>query len=342
MPSKNVLLTGVTGFLGSHTAIQLLNSGYHVTGTLRSKDRETEIRTIIAKHTKNSGNLSFAEADLNDSSIWTKLMKGVDFVLHVASPFPRTLPKHENELILPAKQGTLHVLEAAAASKVKRVVLVSSLAAVCYGKTKEERKKVFTEDDWTNEHNKKDTTPYYRSKVIAEKAAWDFMKTDHSGLELTTILPGAILGPVLENDFGTSANIVLKLLDGSSPAIPKIGFEIVDVRSVAALMIRAMEAPQAAGNRYAASAGYLTMNDVAKILRDEFPKRKIPRKELPNFAVRLLSNFDRSLKPVLLELGIKRNLEGTKAIRELQWNPVSTKEAVISCAKSIFELRIIQ
>lgn len=342
MNNKRVLLTGVTGFLGSHTTIQLLNEGYEVVGTLRSRDRINSIQEIIGKHTANTNNLTFAEADLNDSAVWFQLTKNIDYVQHIASPFPRELPKHENDLIIPAKSGTLNILNAATKNKVKRVVMVSSLAAVVYGKKKNELNKVFNESDWTDETNKKDTTPYFRSKTIAEKAAWEFMKQSDSGLELTTVLPGVILGTVLEKDFGTSANTVIKILDGSSPALPKIGFDIVDVRSVTDLLIRAMEMPQAAGNRYIASAGYLTFKEVARILKQQYPDRKIPKKELPNFAARLFSIFEPSLKPILIELGVKRKTDISKAKKELQWETLSVQEAVTACAKSVFEKGIVE
>ncbi|MHB1148242.1 MAG: SDR family oxidoreductase [Lutibacter sp.] len=340
--STKVLLTGVTGFVGSHTTIQLLEKGYEVFGTLQNKDRANSIREIIGKYTTNLSNLTIIEADLTDRDIWLKLTKNMDYVQHIASPFPRELPKNENDLINPAKDGTLNILKAASENKVKRVVITSSVAAIVYGKTKNEQGKVFDENDWTDERNKKDSTPYFRSKTIAEKAAWEFLDKDHSGLELTTVLPGAILGPVLENDFGTSANMVIKILDGSSPALPKIGFDVVDVRSIADLLIRAMEMPNAANNRYIASSGYLTFKEVAIILKQKYPNKKIPTIELPNFLVRLFSNFDASLKPILLDLGIKRKIEISKAAKELQWKPLPTEEAVISCAKSIFETGILK
>ena len=342
MNNKDVLLTGVTGFLGSHTAIQLLNKGFHVVGTLRSKDRVKSIKDVIARYTENIDNLRFAEADLSDSDIWFELTKNIDYVQHIASPFPRKLPKRENDLIVPAKQGTLNILKASAKNKVKRVVMVSSSAAVLYGKTKRELNNVLNENDWTDETKLKDTTPYFRSKTIAEKAAWDFIKQDNSGLELTTVLPGVILGTVLEKDFGTSANIVIKILDNSLPALPKIGFDIVDVASLADLLVKAMGSPQARGNRYIASAGYLTFKDVAQILKKQYPNRKIPTMELTNLLTRLFSIFEPELKPILLELEVRRKLEISKAENELQWQPVSVQQAVINCAKSIFENGIVE
>ncbi|PWV54350.1 aldehyde reductase [Chitinophaga sp. S165] len=342
MDNKNVLLTGVTGFLGSHTAIALLERGYKVTGTLRNKERIGPITKIIGRHTTKVQNLELVEADLNDEFVWKELTRDKDYVQHIASPFPRKLPKNEEELIAPAKSGTLNILHASLQNKVKRVVMTSSVAAVAYGKTKDDLKKVFNESVWTDEQNKQDSTPYYRSKTIAEKAAWQLINQTGSELELTTVLPGAILGPVLEDDFGTSANIIIKILDGSSPALPKIGFDIIDVRSVADLLIRAMEMPQAANQRYIASSGYLTFKDIAMILKEHYPHRKIPTSQLSNYLVRLFSNFDTSLKPILLDLGIKRNLDITKAAKELQWHPRSAQEAVLSCAESVIKKGIVK
>lgn len=342
MQSKKVLLTGVTGFLGSHTTIQLLEKGYNVIGTLRNIERADSIKKIINRHTKNIDNLTIVEANLNDQDIWLEISQDVDFIQHIASPFPRELPKNDEELIIPAKSGVLNVLNAAVANKVKRVVITSSMATVAYGKRKEELKRTFNETDWTDETNLKDSTPYYRSKTIAEKAAWKFMSQNNTNLELATVLPGAILGPVLENDFGTSANIVIKTLEGSIPALPKIGFDIIDVRSVADLLIRAMELPQATNNRYIASSGYLTFKEVAGILKKAYPDKKIPSKELPNALVKLFSNFDKTLKPILIDLGIKRKLDNTKAIKGLSWNPIPIDKAILDCAKSIIELGIVK
>jgi len=341
MNNKSVLLTGITGFLGSHTAIRLLEEGYKVTGTLRNMERAHSIKEIIGTRTNNVCNLELMEADLQDQAIWSELTKAKDYVQHIASPFPRKLPKYEDELILPAESGTLNVLRASAANNVKRVVMTSSVAAIVYGKTHAELNKVFDENDWTDERKKKDSTPYFRSKAIAEKSAWKFMAQAGSTMEFTTVLPGAILGPVLEDDFGTSANIVIKLLDGSSPALPKIGFDVVDVGSVADLLIKAMEMPQAANQRYIASSGYLSFKAIAMVLKEHFPDRKIPTSEVANLLIRIFSKFDATLKPILCDLGIKRKLNISKAIRELDWQPRPAKEAIISCAQSVIERGIV-
>ncbi|MDY0931647.1 aldehyde reductase [Chryseobacterium sp. CFBP8996] len=340
MSNKKVLLTGVTGFLGSHTTIQLLNKDFDVIGTLRSKDRISSIRETIGKYSPNINNLTFAEADLSDEEIWLDLTKDVDYVLHIASPFPRELPKHENDLIEPAKRGALNILKAATANSVKRVVMVSALGTITYGKTKEELSSVFDENDWTDESNLKDTTAYYRSKTIAEKAAWDFLEEEEAKLEFTTICPAAILGPVIDNDYGTSANIIIGLLNGSLPALPKIEFDIIDVRSVADLLIKAMEMPQAANNRYIASAGHYNYKEIAQILKQQYPERTIPTFLLPDFITKIFSIFQPLLKPVLLE-NVTRKINSSKAGKDLNWQPLSAKEAILSCAESILESNIV-
>ena len=338
----NVLLTGISGFLGSHTAIQLLEKGYEVTGTLRSLDRAESIKTMLARHTQHVDNLRFAQAELTDATVWLDLTKGMDYVQHVASPFPRELPKHEDELIVPAKNGVLNVLQAASVNRVRRVVLTSSSGNLLYGKPKGRESGTFDETVSLNGQTMSDLTPYLRSKLMAEKAAWDFMATDTSGLELVAVLPGVMLGPVLENDFGTTADIVLKMLNGSLPAVPATGFDLADVRSVADALVRAMEMPGAAGQRFAISAGFLTLREVADILRQQYPDRKIPRIVLPDFLTRVLSWFDSSLAPVLLDLGHERKVNHGKAEKLLGWQPLDNREAVISCARSLLALGLVK
>ena len=339
--NTRVLLTGVTGFLGSHITIQLLERGYEVVGTLRNMGRAPAIERVIAQHTSHTDRLRFAEADLLDEAVWPTLMEGVDYVLHIASPFPRVLPKDDAALVEPAKTGTLSVLRAASQNGVTRVVLTSSVGAVAYGRDKGERSGVYEERDWTDVTNRQDTTPYYRSKTMAEQAAWDFIAGDSSGMTLSTICPGAILGPVLEKDFGTSANIVIKLMDGSAPALPRIGYDLVDVRSVADLHICAMEREEAAGERWIATTESLSFKRIADILRARYPERKIPRLVMPNVVFRLFSLIDPTLKPLLLDLGVERRSDNSKARRLLDWEPIPAEEAVLACAESVVRLGIV-
>lgn len=342
MPSKGtVLLTGVTGFIGSHTTIALLNAGYRVVGTLRDASRSASIREVISRHTDAVDQLELREANLMDESCWVELTKGVDFVQHIASPFPEVLPKDENELIKPAVKGTLAILGASSANHVKRVVLTSSSGAIAYGKTKDELKDRLDEDDWTNMSNTKDLTPYFKSKTLAERAAWDFVANDNGEMELVTICPTAVLGPLLEPDYSASANIVVKTMQGGAPALPDIGFDLIDVRSLAELYLKAMESPAATNERFIATSGRMTFQEIAGLLKEQYPDFKIPQGRLPNWFVRLFANFETSLKPLLLELGKERKFDGTKAQNVLQWIPRAKEQAVLDCAKSAVKLGLV-
>ncbi|MEM1357553.1 MAG: NAD-dependent epimerase/dehydratase family protein, partial [Bacteroidota bacterium] len=170
--SATILITGVTGFIGSHLAVLALQKGYKVIGSMRKLTRADSIRAAISKQAT-TDNLRFVEAELMDANAWDIATRGVDYVLHVASPFPTTLPKNDDEVVIPAREGVLNVLRAASSNGVKRVVLTSSSGAAMYGNR---RQGTFTEEDWTNVNNLKDTSPYFRSKTIAEQAAWDFIK----------------------------------------------------------------------------------------------------------------------------------------------------------------------
>ncbi|MEL6969692.1 MAG: aldehyde reductase [Bacteroidota bacterium] len=338
--SEKVLLTGVTGFIGSHTAIQLLECGYEVVGTLRSMARAEEIKAVIAEHTKQVDKLSFQEAELLDTESWRRaITPDITYVQHIASPLPRELPKTADELIVPARDGALNVLRAAAQAGVKRVVMTSSMAAISYGTGKKQG--TFNETHWSNEDVHADHTFYTRSKTVAEKAAWEFMEQDDSGMELSVINPVAVLGPILEKDYGTSADFVKKMMDGSLPMVPKMGFAVVDVRSVADLHIKAMESSQAAGERFLAGGDYYYFSDVAAVLREAYPKHKIPRLAMPDFLVKLLSNFDKSIKQVLPEIGAERKTDISKARQVLNWEPINSKEAILATASSLIEHKVL-
>ena len=339
--SRNVLVTGITGFLGSHTAIQLLDKGYSVRGTLRDMKRADEMRKVIGGQTEKVGALEFCEAELTDAVAWQDATRDIDLVVHVASPFPKGMPKNDDEIVVPAREGALNVLRAAAANGARHAVLTSSAAAIVYGRQPGDRSGEFNESQWTDASNLEDTTPYYRSKTIAERAAWDFIEKDGGGMTLATICPGAILGPVLEKDFSSSANMVIKAMDGSMPAVPRLGYEIVDVRSVADLHVLAMESPSAAGERFCCGTGYMTMMDVVDVLREKYPDRKFPKIQLPDWVVRLFSMVDETLKPTLKDLGSRRAMDSTKARKVLGWNPIAKEEAVIACAESVLRQGIV-
>lgn len=338
--NQKVLITGISGFLGLHTCILALNKGYEVVGTVRDIKKADHLRSIIQMHSVHLDKLTIMEAELEDAHIWQSILEGIDFVLHIASPFPRKMPKTEEELIRPAREGSLNVLKAAVNNGVKKVVMTSSTGAIMYGKEKNERRGIFTEKVWSDINKEADITPYFKSKTIAEKSAWEFAQQHEDKMQFITICPGAILGPVLEKDFGTSANIVLKMMEEKMPAVPNIGFDVVDVRDVAELHLLAMES-EFSGERYMATVGFLEFKEVANLLKDQYPQRKIPRGVLPNFLVRWISYIEKELKPILIDLGSRRQGNSKKAKQQLNWKPRSPKEAVISCAESLIEQGLV-
>jgi len=239
-PTKPVLVTGGSGYIAGFCIRQLIAEGFSVRATVRSLGREAEVREWLQVP---ADKLSFVAADLNSDAGWAEAATGVGGVLHVASPIPPTLPKNDDELVRPARDGALRVLKAAKAAGVARVVMTSSTAAITYGLDRSPSKP-FDETSWTDPTHK-DTSPYIRSKTIAERAAWDYVKGEGAGLELVAINPGAVLGPLLGKDFSASLEIVKKLMEGSLPGMPRFGFPIVDVRDIADLHIRALKAPAA-------------------------------------------------------------------------------------------------
>ena len=339
---QTVLVTGGSGFIGSDAILHLLAAGYGVRATLRNLSREAELRAMLRQGgAAEQHNLSFFKADLNSDDGWAQAVQGCDYVLHIASPFPFTLPKHEDELIVPAREGTLRVLKAARDAGVKRVVLTSSFAAIGYGHKPQE--KPFDERNWTD-LSSNGITPYVKSKTLAEKTAWDFMAREGGSLELSVVNPVAVFGPVLGADYATSIVVVQRLMDGAMPGVPRLWLGAVDVRDVADLHLRAMTHPAAKGQRFLAVAGdFLSFLDIARILKVHMGEkaRKVPTRQLPDWLIRLAALADPSVRQVLPELGIRKNATGEKARRMLGWAPRSNEQAIIAAAESLVQLGLL-
>jgi nucleoside-diphosphate-sugar epimerase len=332
-----VLVTGGSGFVGSHCILDLLSAGYSVRTTVRSPDREATVRELLGAESADA--LTFATADLTGDAGWSDAVSGCDFVLHVASPFPLGPPKHEDDLIVPAREGALRVLRAARDAGVKRVVMTSSFAAIGYGQPPPGRP--FTEEDWTDPGGG-GVGAYAKSKTLAERAAWDFVEREGGGLELSVVNPVGVFGPVLGSDFSTSIELVKRLLDGSVPGIPRVSYGIVDVRDVASLHRLAMAEPAGAGERFLAVAGdFMTVADIAALLRERLGPEgeKVPTRMLPNWVVRAVSVFDSSVKQIVPELGKEKQASNAKARRVLGWAPRSNEEAILASAESLLRLR---
>jgi nucleoside-diphosphate-sugar epimerase len=340
-----VLVTGGTGFVGAHCLIQLLAAGHETHATVRDLKRESDVRAMLRQGGAGEvgERLKLFRADLNADAGWPEATAGCDTVLHVASPFPSTVPKDENELIGPARNGALCVLRAARDAGVKRVVLTSSFAAIGYGAPKE-RTTLFTEEDWTNLDDPT-VQAYQKSKTIAERAAWDFIAREGGKLELAVVNPVAVFGPVLGPDYSTSIVLVKRLLDGSIPGCPDISFGCVDVRDVADLQLKAMTDPAARGERFLATSGdFASIRQIAQMLKDGAGElaRKVPTRQLPGWLMRAVGLFDPEVRGILPELGKRKNASNEKARRLLGWAPRSPEEAVLATARSLSELGLLK
>ena len=339
---STALVTGGSGFIGCHCILQLLAAGYQVRTTVRNLKRETDVRAMLKEGGAEPGDrLSFFVADLENDAGWSAAVAGCEYVLHVASPLPARLPKHEDELILPAREGTLRVLRAARDAGVKRVVLTSSFGAIGYGH--EQQKAPFDETNWTTLNS--DVAPYMKSKTLAERAAWDFIAKEGGNLELSVINPVGVFGPVLGRDYSTSILLVQRLMDGALPGCPQLYFGIVDVRDVADIHLRAMTDPAAKGERFLATASdFMSMADIAKLLKSRLgaAAKRVPTRVLPNWLVRIAALRDPAIRLILPELGQYKNATNEKAKRVLAWRPRSNEEAILATAESLLRLGLLK
>lgn len=340
---STVLVTGGSGFIGSYCILQLLEKGHQVRTTVRNLKREADVRAMLKAGGAEPGErLSVFAADLEKDAGWANAVKGSDYVLHVASPFPASVPKDENELIVPAREGALRVLKAARDAGVKRVVLTSSFAAIGYGAIPKDRP--FDERDWTDP-NGPNVLPYAKSKTIAERAAWDFVAREGGSLELSVVNPVGVFGPVLGPDYSTSILLVQRFMDGAVPGCPKLYFGAVDVRDVADLHVRAMTDPAAKGERFLAVAGdFLSMLEIARILKARLgdAAKHVPTREIPNWMVRLAALRDPAVKQILPELGKVKNGSNAKARRVLGWSPRSNEDSIVATAESLLRLGLLK
>ncbi len=343
MAGELVLVTGGTGFIGAHCIVQLLQAGHSVRTTVRNLAREREVRAMVRQGGVEAGDrLTFAVADLTSDAGWPEAVAGCAYVLHVASPFPPATPKHEDDLIIPAREGALRLLRAARDAGVKRVVLTSSFAAIGYGQ--KPRGRPFNEEDWTDP-NGDDVRAYVKSKTLAERAAWDFIKAEGGALELSTVLPVGVFGPVLGPDYSTSILLVQRLMDGAMPGCPRLYFGAVDVRDVASMHITCMTHPAAKGERFLAVAGdFLSIQEIARILKRRMGSaaKRVPTMQIPDFMVRMAAKRDEAVAQILPELGKRKNGSNEKARRVLGWQPRSNEECVVATAESMVALGLLK
>jgi dihydroflavonol-4-reductase len=343
MSGERVLVTGGSGFIATHCILQLLAAGHRVRASVRSLQREAELRLALRCAGADAGErLALCVADLTADAGWNEAVAGCDYVMHVASPFPLNVPRHEDELIIPAREGALRVLRASRAAGVKRVVLTSSFAAVGYGHPP--RSRPFDESDWTNLDGE-GLSAYVKSKTLAERTAWSFMGREGGDMELAVVNPVGVFGPALGPDFSTSIEIVRRMMDGALPGLPRIGFGVVDVRDVADLHLKAMTHPEAAGERFLAVAGdFLSMRDIALVLRQRLgaAARRVPARELPDWLLRVVALVDKSVGQIVPELGKRKNATSGKARRVLGWTPRAADDAIVATAESLMRLELLK
>jgi dihydroflavonol-4-reductase len=324
-----VLVTGATGFVAGHCIEELLTHGYQVRSTVRDL-RTADVAHLRAIADRTGGELEFVAADLTADARWVEAAAGCTYVWHVASPFPAHVPDDENEVIVPAVDGTLRVLRAARDAGVRRVVLTSSLAAIAFGHDDDGR--TYTEADWTDVSK---VDPYMKSKTLAEKAAWDFASGD--GLELVTVNPGTILGPLLNNDVNTSLELILRMMKGRLPVVPKIGWSLVDVRDLARLHRLAMETPTAAGNRYVAGGPHVWAREIASVLAERYRPRgyRIRTGPMPYALMWLIGRVDPAIRLGLVIWNRRTLVSAAKAETELGWTMRPVEETVTDTAESM-------
>jgi dihydroflavonol-4-reductase len=339
--SDRVLLTGISGFLGGHVALRLLEAGYLVRGSVRNMQKADKVRQTLGRHGADLTRLEFVELDLLDDRGWDEAVKDVRFLQHTASPFVLDLPADKMDLIRPAVEGTERALNAALRAGVERIVLTSSMAAIAYGHDAS-RTSPFTAADWTDLEGR-GVNAYIESKTRAERRAWEIVRGFGHEAVLATINPSAILGPLLDDDPGTSALLVKRLLDGSVPALPRISFAVVDIRDVAEAHLRAMTDPAAGGQRFPMAERTMFMAEVTAILRDGVPERaaKLPRFAMPDWGMRLYGLFDKDVRGLINELGVVKRLDPAPAVALLGHPLIPAAQSILATARSLIDQRLV-
>ena len=341
--TQTVLLTGASGYIAKHIALRLLEAGYNVRGTVRDLSRGAEVTDAIRPHLKDDSNLesrlAFVALDLTADTGWTEAMDGVDVLMHTASPFPLDQPKNEDDLIRPAVDGAMRALRAAHAAGVKRVILTSSTAAIS-GSALPAGDISFDETNWTDPTDP-DAGAYVRSKTLAEQAAWNFVSKDAPDMHLTTINPGFVLGAPLDQHFGTSIQVIERLLRGKDPMLPDIGFSTVDVQDVAEMHVTVINKPETFGQRIMTVDSFLTFKDIAQAVKAAFPSRRIPTRVAPNFLIRILGRFDPTIKSIIPGLGRVDKIDNSRARATIGRGMRQARKSVVSSATYLIDNKLV-
>jgi nucleoside-diphosphate-sugar epimerase len=336
--SELILVTGASGFVGKWCVVKLLEKGYRVRGTVRSEAKAAQVRDTIGKivGAEAAGRLELVFCDILDDKGWTTAMAGVTAVMHVATAIRGDEPKDQSVVIRPAIEGTARVLDFAHKAGIKRFILTSSIATVGYGHGQTSGRRVYDETYYTNLENMRWTWAYCVGKTKAERAAWDFAKAN--GIEMTTIHPGAIIGPALDDDASISVGLVSGLLDNSTPALPSNGFSIIDVRDVADMHVAALEKPEAIGQRYLATAEYVPFPRVAAMVQELYPDRKIVQRTVPDWVIRLVAMFGGPARQIINDIGNEKVFDGKKGEALIGHAYFSARDSIRDTAESVVRL----
>lgn len=336
---KSILVTGISGFLGGRIGLMLLERGYKVHGSVRNAAKARAVREVFIAHGANLSHLTLHELDLLDDRGWSQAAAATDATIHVASPFLIRMPKDKNELIKPAVDGTERALQAALAANHQRIVLTSSLAAIDGGRNYD---CTLTENDWSN-LDSPFINAYIASKTLAERKAWSIMKQAGNSDRLAVINPGAIFGPLLDTDPGTSAEIILNMLNGAMPIVPNIILSCVDVRDVAAAHIAALTTLNAAGKRHILCGDNLSLFEIANLLRRAFPQytARLPRSAMPNWLAKVAALFDKSLRDNRPFLGVRKRFDAARGTALVGKPLIPANESIIASAQSMIDFGMV-
>lgn len=340
--NMKILVTGASGYIAKHIVLQLLEKGHIVRASVRSPGRMEEVRDAVRPHLPDGfdldAHLTFVVLDLEHDEGWDAALQGMDALMHTASPFPLIQPKNPDDVVRPAVEGTLRALRAAKAAGVERVVLTSSGAAVTNREPPADRP--FDERDWS-QPGYKTLTPYARSKLEAELAAWAYVKNEAPEIRLTVINPNLVVGRPLDRHYGTSLSVIERIMRGKDPMLPDIGFNFVDVADIASMHVLALSRPQSEGLRLIGSNGFFSFRDIALLLAKRFPRRRIPLRVAPHFLIRFLGLFDKAIASIIPALGRRERASNERARTMLAMEFSDPLRSVVEAAEFMVENRLV-
>ena len=341
--SKTVLLTGASGYIAKHIALQLLNAGYAVRGTVRSLARAAEVTEAVRPHLDDASDLdkrlTFVALDLTKDTGWDEAMADIDVLMHTASPFPLNPPKDENDLIRPAVDGALRAVRAAHKAGVTRVVMTSSTAAIS-GSELPPGDSSFDETNWTDPADPT-ISAYTKSKTLAEKAVWDFVATEAPEMQVTMINPGFVLGAPLDSNFGSSIKVIERILKAKDPMVPNVGFMTVDIRDVAEMHVTVIGQPETAGQRIMTVESFMTFAEMAQAIKTAYPDRRIVTRVAPDVVVKFLALFDGAIRQIVPSLGRVDKFDNSRAKATLGHALHQSHKAVVSSAAYLIDNRLV-